>query len=95
MEPAPNESVTCLPHGKSQSGVNESPSVRDLAARYRQERDNFAQAQHDGDTGGGHDGITEKKTQRATRGERPCSSQEETSTNDTSDATVCDHIQSA
>ena len=54
-----NKDVISLPHGKSKRRVNESSGERYLATRYGKERDKFAQAQHDRDTGGGYDGVTE------------------------------------
>ena len=46
------------------------------------------QTQHGGDGGGGNDDITEQETQRIIDSEGPCSTQKETSANDTRDATT-------
>lgn len=75
-----------VPHSKSHRRVNKSSGKRHLATGYGEESGQLAQAQHDGDTGRRDDGITEQKTQRTTGSERPGGSQEETSTDDTSNA---------
>ena len=75
-----------LPHGEGHRWVNESPGERHLTTGYGEESDQLAQAQHDGDTCRGDDEVPEQKTQGATGSEGPGGSQEETSTDDASDA---------
>ena len=78
--------MIALPHGESHRRINKSPGERYLAPRYREECDEFSQAQHDGDTDGGYNNVTEQKAQRTTGSKGPCGAQKEASTDDTSDA---------